>query len=213
MCVVCIPRDKVTTSSNDLLVYLKSISHHGNIIILGDFNLPDINWDYLVGSSPFSNDFWDFVFDNNLVQLVCGPTHNLGNTLDLVLTNVPHLIDNVSIESHGLTEMYDHFVVTFSISTLAGYNDYTTCPRYNIYNFSQADYDGLLSYLLQYDFTSVCNRSDIESAYLEFSTIIYQAIDRFVPTVKTRRHKSPKWFTPEIHNLKNCLHTAHKRYT
>ena len=73
-------------------------------------NLPDVNWDYLVGSSPFSNDFCGFIFDNNLVQLVCGPTHNLGNTLDLVLTNVPHLIDNVSIESHGLSEMCDHFV-------------------------------------------------------------------------------------------------------
>ena len=141
---------------------------------------------------------------------MCGPTHNLGNSMDLVLTNVPHLIDNVSIESHGLTEMCDHFVVTFSISTLAGYNDYVTCPHY-IYNFSQADYDGLLSYLLQYDFTSVYNCSDIESAYLEFSTIIHQAIDRFVPSVKTRGHKSPKWFTPEIRHLKNCLRTARKR--
>ena len=106
--------------------------------------------------------------------------------------------------------MCDHFVVTFSISTLAGYNDYVTCPHC-IYNFSQADYDGLLSYLLQYDFTSVYNCSDIESAYLEFSTIIHQAIDRFVPSVTTRRCKSPKWFTPEIRHLKNCLCTARKR--
>lgn len=70
---------------------------------------------------------------------------------------------------------------------------------------SQADYDGLLSYLLQCDFTSVYNCSDIESTYLEFSTVIYQAIDQFVPTVKFRRHQSPKWFTPEIHHLKNRL--------
>ena len=80
------------------------------------------------------------------------------------------------------------------IRVQAGYNDHVTCPHY-IYNFSQADYDGLLSYLLQYDFTSVNNNnycSDIESAYLEFSTIIYQAIDRFVRSVETRRHKSPK---------------------
>ena len=46
---------------------------------------------------------------------------------------------------------------------------------------------------------------------MEFSTVIYQAIHRFVPTVKTRRHKSPKWFTPDIRHLKNCLHTTHKR--
>ena len=53
-----------------------------------------------------------------------------------VLTSVAHLIDNVSIESHGLTEMCDHFVVTFSISTLAGHNDCVTvvqtiCISYN----------------------------------------------------------------------------------
>ena len=85
--------------------------------------------------------------------------------LTIWVTNVPHLIDNVSIESHGLTEMCDHFVFTFSISTLAEYNDYVTCPHY-IYNFSQADYDGLLSYLLQYDFTSVYNCSDILSLHI-----------------------------------------------
>ena len=69
MCVVYIPPNKVATSSDDLLVYLKSISHHGNIITLT----------FQILIAPFSNDFCDFIFDNNLVQLVCGPTHNLGN--------------------------------------------------------------------------------------------------------------------------------------
>ena len=32
-----------------------------------------------------------------------------------------------------------------------------------------------------------------------------------MPTVKTRRDKSPKWFTPEIRHLKNGLRTARKR--
>ena len=49
----------------------------------------------------------------------------------------------------GLTEMCSHFVVTFSISTLAGHNDYVTCGPNYIYNYSQIDYDGLLSYLPQ----------------------------------------------------------------
>ena len=164
-----------------------------------------------MGCSQFSNVFCDFVFDNNLAQLVCGPTHSLGKALDLVLTNVPHLIDNIFIDSRGLTDRYDHFFVTFSIYTSAGHNDCVTHTPSFTYNYSQADYDGLLSCLLQCDFNSVYNCSDIESAYLEFSTIIYQAIDQFVPTVKSCRYHSPKWFTPEIRHLKNCLRTAHKR--
>ena len=35
VCVVYIPPKEVATSSDDILVYLKSISHHGSIIILG----------------------------------------------------------------------------------------------------------------------------------------------------------------------------------
>lgn len=52
-------------------------------IILGDFNLPEIHWATLSGSSPSSNLFCDFVFQHNMQQLVLEPTHSKGNTLDL----------------------------------------------------------------------------------------------------------------------------------
>lgn len=45
MCVVSTPPNRDAAYCDDLLVYLKFISQSGNTIILGDFNLPDINWD------------------------------------------------------------------------------------------------------------------------------------------------------------------------
>ena len=58
-----------------------------DIIITGDFNLPDINWDTLSATSTSSSAFCDFIFDSLLTQLVDLPTHVKGNILDLVLSN------------------------------------------------------------------------------------------------------------------------------
>lgn len=52
--------------------------------MLSDFNLPDIDWNTMSGVSVISNQFCDFVFDNGLCQLINGPTHIHGNTLDLL---------------------------------------------------------------------------------------------------------------------------------
>jgi len=77
---------------NPFHFYFKSITSD-KLIILGDFNVPDIDWDSLSGHSPISNQFCDLVFESSLCQLIDTPTHNHGNILDLVLTN---LDDNIS---------------------------------------------------------------------------------------------------------------------
>ena len=41
-----------------------------DLILLGDFNLPDINWSTLSPTSPFSNQICDFVNTANLVQVI-----------------------------------------------------------------------------------------------------------------------------------------------
>ena len=56
-------------------------SSNHNVIIIGDFNLPDINWLSLVGSTNVSNIFCDFVFECDLSQLVTVPTHCEGIVL------------------------------------------------------------------------------------------------------------------------------------
>ena len=45
-----------------------------NLIIIGDFNFPDIDWDTLSGHSPNSNQFCDMIFQTNLSQLINEPT-------------------------------------------------------------------------------------------------------------------------------------------
>ncbi len=45
------------------------------MVVIGDFNLLDINWSTISGCSPASSLFCDCVFDCNLCQLVANPTH------------------------------------------------------------------------------------------------------------------------------------------
>ena len=65
------------------LSFLIQLARECNILIIGDFNRPDINWSLLSGSTIMSNLFCDFVFDCDLTQLVTVPTHNRGNCIDL----------------------------------------------------------------------------------------------------------------------------------
>ena len=73
---------------SSLATFLTSLAPQP-VILLGDFNLPDINWNSLSGSTPTSTLFCDLVFDMNLDKLVTFHTHCKGNILDLCLTNQP----------------------------------------------------------------------------------------------------------------------------
>ena len=93
VCAVYVPPNIGDNYQNVLLSYLtEMVSTSDHIIIVGDFNMPDICWSSLSGSTSFSNSFCDFVFKHNLTQLMTTPTHEKGNVLDLVLTNVDDVI-------------------------------------------------------------------------------------------------------------------------
>jgi len=61
----------------------------------------NINWDSLCGFSPTSAKFCDIIFNLNLSQLICEPTHTASNTLDLILTPIPDHIFNININIHS----------------------------------------------------------------------------------------------------------------
>ena len=72
--------------SNDLVSYLQSISnYYDSIIIMGGFNVPDINWSSLCGNSPFSTSLCNFVFDCNLSRVIQIPTHAGGDMCSVTL--------------------------------------------------------------------------------------------------------------------------------
>ena len=95
ICLVYNPPNASAEYTQELINFLQLLPTDSSpLILMGNFNVPDINWLTLVGSTHFSNQFCDLIFDLNLSQIVDSPTHIQGNTLDLVLTNLEDSISS-----------------------------------------------------------------------------------------------------------------------
>ena len=107
--------DQLGISMNNL----KELNEHDGkqVVLGGDFNLPDIEWrngsikPYPQYARCISEKMLDIVDDYNLTQMVHEPTR-LENTLDLVFTTHPDLIENTYVVSG----MSDHSAVVCDIN-------------------------------------------------------------------------------------------------
>ena len=73
VCCLYLPPDCSQDYFNEALLHLKNLPSDSHVVILGDFNLPDINWECMAGSSTRSDYFCDVIQDQNFVQLVHNP--------------------------------------------------------------------------------------------------------------------------------------------
>ena len=148
--------------------YLNDLpSHNHTIILLGDFNFPDIDWNLPTGHSFYSNQFCDLIFQYNLTQFVTFPTHVMENILDLVLSDNIDLISDISSNSsHDSLLTSDHFVISFSVSSSQPKQSSGSGSRY-IMDCSHADWMGLTSYLLEYDFSSLYSINDLDLLWFQ----------------------------------------------
>ena len=94
------------------LELISSIPSRSDLLLLGDFNAPDVNWNTLTASSTRSSALCECIFNKNLIQIFMGPMHHLGNTLDLILTNCPDRVSNIFVDQK-LTS--DHYRISFHV--------------------------------------------------------------------------------------------------
>jgi hypothetical protein len=110
------------------------------IIIAGDFNCPNINWDSLtvdrgasdreVQQAPI-----DFATEHNLTQVYQQPTRD-NNILDLVFTSNPSLVKT----STSIPGISDHAMVVTDIDILP---HYIRQKRRKIYQFNKVNWDNI----------------------------------------------------------------------
>ena len=132
---------------------LKSLplSRYFAVIVMGDFNFPNIQW---VDGSGFttSSTGEDFMFTNLLLdcylfQLVEHPTRG-NNILDLVITNTPTFIQSNILtgpqwSDSGLPS--DHYPVIFDFAVDVRLKDHPTIQRFD---FKKADFASLKQALM-----------------------------------------------------------------
>ena len=143
----CVYRSESGSEDNNLNL-LKAIREvyelHGDMtVIVGDFNLPHINWEnWSTGSdSPSSLSFQfieclrDCYFNQHILKATRGRGHNNPSLLDLIITPTDTTIDN--LEFCSPLGKSDHSVLQFSIVCEFTHTPHTkerTC-------FDKADYD------------------------------------------------------------------------
>jgi len=131
----------------DQAVCIKSVCdlpNKNNTIMVGDFNLPNINWQLqLAPNDNICIPFLSCLSQLSLTQYVRAPTRE-NNCLDLILCDDSFLIETVCIREHFGNS--DHNMIEFNLSADFNYNvdgiD-CDCSKCIIYDFTHADYQSL----------------------------------------------------------------------
>ena len=92
---------------------LKQQTPQAEIILVGDFNLKDVDWNsrLMLNNSVDYEFFSDILFDNFLTQMVLQLTRG-NNILDLVLTNNSDVICDAEVGE----PISDHNIITFNVN-------------------------------------------------------------------------------------------------
>ena len=88
------------------------LSRSEDVIVMGDFNYPDICWRLNSEKTARSNKFLTSLADNFIVQKVEDTTRGSA-ILDLILTNKEDLVNGVRVV--GYLDWSDHVLMEFEI--------------------------------------------------------------------------------------------------
>ena len=106
--------DNNTKEMNDSLNHvLRSLGERKEVMVIGDFNYREINWETMQAGSKKAEDFLDVVMDNLWTQHVTKPTR-LNSLLDLVLTSNPNMVDEADVIAHLGTS--DHNTIQWELN-------------------------------------------------------------------------------------------------
>ena len=175
-------------------------------IILGDFNLPKINWIHSTAKGKEAEIFLNFCTNNALTQCIDSATHQDGNVLDLVICNLAarSILNSSSIDS-PISSTCDHNLISFSLSASVPLSHRFS---YSYPNFKQADYEKINNILLSYNWNILLYEPSVQHQYDTFLSILHYVIKNNIP-YNTYSNK-PKNRLPKF--IKKLLSTKLKTY-
>jgi hypothetical protein len=183
------------------------------IVIGGDFNLPDINWEaYTVEPSSkkrlTSAALLNTFTNHSLTQLVHVPTRK-NKVLDLLAVSHPLMIKNLDI----LEGISDHKVISATIKTTV---EYTVKPKRKVYLFKKCDFVKF-GETLEVSFTEFLintKNKNTEESWTLFLDILRKEIDKHIPHKFKNESREPRWYNHEIRRelrRQRYLHSAYKK--
>ncbi|CAB3996877.1 Hypothetical predicted protein [Paramuricea clavata] len=185
-------------SEEDILIELRDsldrLDESCQFVLVGDFNLPNIDWS-LDFPSPTSKGsfkeelFCEIITDQFRYQKDVGPTHLHGNKLDCVFSNSPKLITNVNCTNPTDLFPTDHYLIEFDIKVCF---QKAKSIRRTVYDFNNANFDGAREHLMNVPLDSaISNNSDIDECWKAWKDLFITAIDKSYHKHILRNRNSP----------------------
>ena len=160
-------------------------SLEGKVMIFGDFNMPSIDWERSWSDCAGETLLLDLLGDKFWHQLVRGPTHREGNTLDLVIGSSPELVTGVeTLEPLGSSDHYMH------LTTLVG-----PCREQSsleeVPDWSKADYGAIQSAMEQIDWQEEFRDRKGQECLDLFYEVVQWETERCIPKKLRRKSNKP----------------------
>jgi len=199
---------KPSVSDVHLLKPLKSFFNYvsekqGKHLIVGDFNLPDVDWGTL--TAPNTGRQYDFIraFGKfGFSQLVRQPTRG-DNILDLILTDEPSIVCNVDVDIPFCSS--DHNIVTARLTL------HSECDPISRLAWHKGKFSELSDSLSTVDWRGLFQISDgvVDSMFDDFVNVCNSSIADFIPLIRPKNHK---YKSRELRKALKDKSRAHKAY-
>ena len=166
-----------------------------NSIVIGDINLPHIDWSGGGAADAQGRELYNTVLQESLAQLILFPTHDKGNVLDLLITNMANNI--ISVYDDGKLGKSDHCIL---MTEIAIQKVRSRGPK-KATNWTKADFPGIKSYLASIDWNTLMENKSAEEAWEMLKETINSATEKFVPKSTVKKDTEPKWINRELIKL------------
>lgn len=211
-----------------LIKELTTKFHQHRIMVLGDFNIHDVNWNademnthYLptglaTHDSRYFREAAEFL--NNMLGLPFYQLSNIrnvaSNVLDLLFVN-DHVDVNISEDRSEIVEKSQQDVFHKPYEILFEYSEQCGTPRHeeiSIFCHKRGNYQRMCRQLNDINFAHEFNRLDVDSAFVYFFDVMERLTCNNVPKIKiTKNTSKPKWWTRELQRKKNRRNKLYKR--
>ncbi|MCP4472989.1 MAG: hypothetical protein GY821_00145, partial [Gammaproteobacteria bacterium] len=197
-------------TANQFFDYIDSVlTNKIPTVILGDFNLPMVDWGLNCvndGPSSISSLFFSGFMSRSLTQLINKPTRG-DNVLDLVFESEPGLVSDWEISIPFCSS--DHDAILIKIPSLVAPNCHINRRSYN---FSKAKYDSIEQLLVNLDFSQIfmgCATAD--QMYAILLDILWELIELFVPLLRQNNQSTSHW-SPKTRRLHRKQLSLYKKF-
>ncbi|CAG2256668.1 unnamed protein product [Mytilus edulis] len=183
-------RSQEYTKQLNLLTTEACNKGYSHILIMGDYNYPEINWDSWnsPGDSTESNEyrFLENLQENFLFQHVTRPTRwrgtNTPHTLDLILTNEENMVSNLEYQSP--LGKSDHCTMKFDFNC---YTNIKSKPKL-IKLFSKGNYIKIKEELNKIKWPELLQKeNDINENWKSVLSIIQDMDKKYIPTKERKQ--------------------------